>query len=57
MRKDLPLDVMKLDMKNLRTELSDIEIGHIPETDVIVSVARAVLQMQNQKKVSFSDML
>ena len=43
MKKDLPLDVMKLDMKNMRTELSDIEIGHIPETDVIIQVAKTVL--------------
>ena len=43
LRKDLPLDVMKLDMKNMRSELSDIEIGHIPETDVILQVARTVL--------------
>lgn len=43
MKKDLPLDVMKLDMKNLRTELSDIEIGHIPDTDVMLYIARTVI--------------
>lgn len=42
MKKALPLDVLKLDVKSLRDELSDLEIGHLPKTDMIVHLMRTL---------------
>ncbi|KAH0573403.1 hypothetical protein SS50377_25523 [Spironucleus salmonicida] len=46
------LDVMKLDIKSLKQELADIEIGHIPKTDSIIRIAKTIIQIQEDKQIS-----
>ncbi|CAL5971410.1 Conserved_hypothetical protein [Hexamita inflata] len=56
MAKDPPLDVLKLDTKQLRSELSDMEIGLIPQTDVIIMLAKVLMQIQLGHKITTNEL-
>ena len=39
---NIPDDVMLLDTKQLRSELSELEIGNVPDTDILVNLCRTL---------------
>ena len=53
---NIPNDVMMLNTKQLRSELSELEIGNVPDTDILINLCKTIQQIQSGKKITINDM-
>lgn len=42
---NIPNDVMMLNTKQLRSELSELEIGNVPDTDILINLCKTIQQI------------